>query len=74
LIAEDKLDDAEKTLNISNTGAFIARYEELRGDIYAKQGKAEEARQAYEKSLVNTQASAEAQAVLQMKLENLGRS
>jgi predicted negative regulator of RcsB-dependent stress response len=73
-IAADKLELAAETLNVSKPGEFVARYEELRGDIYAKQGKSEEAQLAYEKSLANTQASEEARSVLQMKLDNLGRS
>lgn len=73
LIAGDKLDLASELLKVSNPGEFLARYEELRGDIYAKQGKTEEAHQAYEKSLANTKATEEAQSVLQMKLHNLGR-
>lgn len=70
LIAGDKLDIAEKTLNVSNTGDFSARYEELRGDIFVKQDKTDEAREAYQKALAN---SAGEQPILQMKLDDLGR-
>ena len=74
LIASDKLDKATNLLNISNKGTFAARYNELQGDIYVKQGKIDEARQAYEKALINTVATEDAQSILQMKLDDLGRS
>lgn len=72
LIAADKLADAEKILNSSNTGDFSSRYEELRGDILVKQDKVDEARQAYEKALANSASGANP--VLQMKLDDLGKS
>ena len=74
LIAEGKLDQADKLLNVSKPGKFAARYDELRGDIFVKQGKTEEARQAYQQALINTVATEDAQSILQMKLEDLGRS
>jgi predicted negative regulator of RcsB-dependent stress response len=73
LIAGDKLDLAANTLVVSNPGEFVAHYEELRGDIFVKQGKTEQAKQAYQKALANTLATEGAQSVLQMKLDNLGR-
>ena len=73
LISADKLDVASKTLNINNTGDFSPRYEELRGDIFVKQDKTEEARQAYQKALANSAAAEGGQSVLQMKLDDLGR-
>lgn len=74
LIARDKLELATETLNVSKPGDFVARYAELRGDIYVKQGKSDEAIKAYEKSLANTKGSGDSQSVLQMKLDDLGRS
>ncbi len=74
LIAGDKLGLATETLNVSEPGDFVARYNELRGDIYVKQGKSDEAIKAYEKSLANTKGSGDAQSILQMKLDDLGRS
>ncbi len=71
LIAADKLDIAVNTLDVSNTGDFSANYEELRGDIFVKQNKTEEARQAYQKALANTAEGG--QSILQMKLDDLGR-
>ncbi len=72
LIAADKLADAVKTLNTTNTGDFSSRYEELRGDILVKQDKVDEARQAYEKALANSASGSNP--VLQMKLDDLGKS
>ncbi len=72
LIANDKLDLATNMLNINKPGEFVARYEELRGDIFVKQGKTKEAQQAYQKALTNIVATAGAQSVLQMKLDDLG--
>ena len=74
LIASDKLELASKTLDVSKPGDFVARYDELRGDIYVKQGKSDEAIKAYEKSLANTKGTGDAQSILQMKLDDLGRS
>ena len=74
LIASDKLELANKTLDVSKPGDFVARYDELRGDIYVKQGKSDEAIKAYEKSLANTKGTGDAQSILQMKLDDLGRS
>jgi predicted negative regulator of RcsB-dependent stress response len=73
LIAGNKLDVAANTLNISDTGEFFARYEELRGDIFVKQDKTDEARQAYQKALANTATAEAKQSILQMKLDDLGR-
>lgn len=74
LIASDKLELATEILNVSKPGDFVARYDELRGDIYVKQGKSDDAIKAYEKSLANTKASGDARSILQMKLDDLGRS
>lgn len=74
LIAGDKLDSAAKLLDIKKQGDFVARYEELRGDILVKQGKLDEAQAAYQKSLLNAKTADDGQSVLQMKLDNLGRS
>ncbi len=74
LIASDKLELATETLNVNKPDAFAASYDELRGDIYVKQGKPDAAIQAYKESLANTKGSENAQSVLQMKLDDLGRS
>ena len=74
LIASNKLKLANEMLDINDFGDFNARYNELRGDIHVKQGESDKAIKAYEKSLANTKGSGDAQSILQMKLDNLGRS
>ncbi len=73
LIAGAKLELATTTLNARKPDEFIAQYEELRGDILVRQGKHEEARLAYKKSLANSSTATDTQSILQMKLDNLGR-
>lgn len=73
LMAGGKLDEANKQLQHA-PGKFQARYEELRGDILLKQGDKEGARKAYEKALINAVAAGDSQRVLEMKLDDLGRS
>ena len=72
-IAAEQLDAAAILLNTGNTGKFISRYAELRGDLLVKQGKPDEARAAYEKALANSSAGAEAKSLLELKLDDLGR-
>ena len=73
LIADNKLEQALDTLSVSDKGKFVTRYEELRGDIFIQQGKNDEARQAYQTALANIDSASEAQSILQMKLDELGR-
>ena len=48
-------------------------YEELRGDSYVKQGKTEEARNAYNQALTHAGTSRGDQSILEMKIGNLGQ-
>ncbi len=73
LIAAEKLEEAKQQLS-KPSGKFAARYEELRGDILLQQGDAEGAREAYQKALVNAIAVGDSQSILEMKLDDLGRS
>ena len=72
-IAGDKLDQAEQLLKTNSTGEFVARYDELRGDLLVKQGNTDAAREAYQKALLNSVATEDAQSILQMKLDDLGQ-
>ena len=74
MIADGRLDEALTLLNITALNEFVSQYSELRGDIYLKQGKHEEAQAAYQTALVNSSATEETQAILQLKLDELGRS
>jgi predicted negative regulator of RcsB-dependent stress response len=51
LIDEKAFDEAAKQLAIEPTGPFLARHSEIKGDLYAAQGKLTEARAAYEVAL-----------------------
>ena len=73
LLADNRIDQALDMVNVSDKGKFIGRYEELRGDIFVKQGKLQEAQQAYEIALLNATAGSETQSLLQLKLDALGR-
>jgi len=73
LIANNKLDSAEKLLSKIEPNQFITHYEELRGDIFFKRGKIKEASRAYKNALVNSEKTEEAQLILQMKLDDLGK-
>ena len=73
LIANNKLESAEELLTKVKPNQFAARYEELRGDIFAKQGNVKGAVKAYQKAMANSASNEDAQIILQMKLDDLGR-
>ena len=73
LIATNEYDEALQLLDTENAGQFITQYEELRGDIFRKQDKDKAARQAYEKALANSEITDNAESILQMKLDELGK-
>jgi predicted negative regulator of RcsB-dependent stress response len=73
LIANNKLESAEKLLTKVKQNQFSAHYEELRGDIFAKQGNVKGAVKAYQKAIANSASNEDAQIILQMKLDDLGR-
>jgi predicted negative regulator of RcsB-dependent stress response len=64
-------DQAHKTLSIDFPEQFAASIEELRGDLYAIQGKKAEAADAYRKAQQSLPAPANAD-FLQQKLDDLG--
>ena len=73
LLDENKPDEALSVLNVSDEGAYTAGYAELRGDIYARQGKYEEARAAYQITLGDSGTESNDTSFLQMKIDDLGR-
>ena len=73
LIANNKLESAEELLTKVKPNQFTAHYEELRGDIFAKQGNVKGAVKAYQKAIANSASNEDAQIILQMKLDDLGR-
>ncbi len=74
LIAQEKLDEAAPLLNIDNKGKFLTSYEELRGDIFIRQGMSEAARNAYKEALASSNATEESRSILQIKLDELGNN
>jgi len=66
-----KTDQALKTLSIDFPAEFNASVEELKGDIYAQQGKSAEAADAYRKALQGRPGPADSK-FLQQKLDDLG--
>lgn len=82
LMLDDKAyEDALKQLAAEPGAAFVPRYAEMRGDVYAAQGKQAEARNAYEAALTKYQAMAKDDVarlrggyrdILQVKRDSLG--
>lgn len=82
LMLDDKAyDDALKQLATEPGAAFVPRFAELRGDIYAAQGKPSEAKVAYESALAKYEAMTKEDAsrqrggyreILQVKRDSLG--
>jgi predicted negative regulator of RcsB-dependent stress response len=56
LLDEKAYDEAIKQLAAEPAASFVPRFEELRGDIFAAQGKLAEARTAYEAALTRFEA------------------
>jgi len=73
LLAENKPAESLEILNAVDPGKFKASYEELKGDSYVKQGKTEEARNAYNQALAYQGTSRRDQSILEMKIGNLGQ-
>lgn len=73
LIDEKAFDEALKLLESKPAPEFEGRYAELRGDAYALQGKAAEARSAYRAAIERVQpGDGASRELLQFKLETLG--
>ena len=66
-----QMDEALNTLSTDFPVEFSASVEELKGDIYAQQGKPAEAAEAYRKALRGTPGPANGE-FLQQKLDDLG--
>jgi predicted negative regulator of RcsB-dependent stress response len=72
--AQDRHADALATLNISSGKDYLAAFDELRGDIEVRRGNVEQARAAYERALSAAREAGTDVTVLELKLENLGRT
>jgi predicted negative regulator of RcsB-dependent stress response len=80
LVEDKQLDEALKLLAVSPAPTFVARYQEVRGDILVVQGKTADARQAYEAALKaladakkgEDQSSGPYREILQTKRDSVG--
>ncbi len=71
LAYRQKYDEALTLLSIDDPGTFAGRFNEVKGDIYAAQGKVDEARSAYLAALVADGSELLDRNFLQMKLNDL---
>lgn len=75
LLDEKSYDEALKQLEASHASAFSARFQELKGDVLAAQGKKPEALAAYKSALAKSDGkSGVGNELLQQKMDNLGEA
>jgi predicted negative regulator of RcsB-dependent stress response len=69
---EKKYDEALKLLDASHPESFDSLYLNLKGDVYAAEGKKDEARAAYKGALEKAQSKGKYVTAIQLKLEAVG--
>lgn len=74
LLDEKKYDEALKLVEVKHGEFFNALYLDLKGDIFAIQGKAAEARGAYQSALQQMDRNSPYRALVQAKLDSLGEA
>lgn len=74
LLDEKKYDDALKLLSAKTTDTYAPLYADLRGDVLAEQGKAPEARAAYQLAVEKMDANSPYRRVIEVKLDALGEA
>ncbi len=72
LLDEKNYADALELLNAPHPDSFAGLYADLKGDVLSAQGKAEEARAAYQQGLDKTDAKSPYHNLIQMKLDAYG--
>jgi predicted negative regulator of RcsB-dependent stress response len=72
LLDEKKYDEALKLVSTEPTPAYAPLYADRRGDILAAQGKAQEARAAYQSALEKLDTRSQYRALVEMKLDATG--
>ena len=74
LLDEKKYDEALKVLSAKSTDPYAARFADARGDVLAAQGKASDARAAYQVALDKTEATSAYRRLIEVKLDALGEA
>ena len=69
---QKKYDEALKLVETQHVETFSALYADLKGDILVAQGKAQEARTAYQAALDKSDSKSAYRALIQVKLDALG--
>lgn len=72
LVDDGQYDKADELIRDQNQVAFIAQYEELRGDIYKAKGELEKADSAYREALAA--ASGQHRQMIEMKMHTLAQA
>ncbi|MFZ1319414.1 MAG: tetratricopeptide repeat protein [Candidatus Nitrotoga sp.] len=72
LLDEKNYAEALKLLDVKHAESFMGLYADLKGDVLNAQGKADEARAAYQLALTKTDAQSKYRILIQMKLDALG--
>jgi predicted negative regulator of RcsB-dependent stress response len=72
LLDEKNYADALKLLDVKHAESFMGLYADLKGDVLNAQGKADEARAAYQLAFNKTDAQSKYRTLIQMKLDALG--
>ena len=74
LLDEKNYDEALKVLAEKSTDPYVALYADRRGDILTAQGKAAEARSAYQLALEKSDPNSQYRQLIEVKLDALGES
>lgn len=72
LLSDKKTSEAMSLLDVTDTGVYTAAYEQLKGDIYVKDGKYDLARTAYSRALQESPPTSPDRKNIRMKLDDLG--
>ena len=74
LLDEKKYDDALKLLAVKSGDTFATLYADLRGDVLTAQGKAAEARTAYQQALEKSEPNSNYRRLVELKIDALGEA
>ena len=72
LLDEGAYDEGLKVLDVESPGAFIALYEDRRGDLLSAAGRRDDARAAYDRALAALGPNAALRGIVQLKRDSLG--